>query len=144
MENKKDVTDSEAARAHLHGARAAENAGRFPPIPAWLVLVNAVLIAAFVLTPLVEGRTTELMGLVAMLLLLIDVVAINRLGVFGSGATTTGTIVVLVLLTVIVGGSFALYAAMGHEWLVVVAACLAAVTVLAAGLSYRRAAGRWK
>lgn len=144
MENKWNETDSAAARAHLHGARAAENAGRFPAIPAWLVLVNAALIAAFTLTPLVEGRTTELMSLVAMLILLIDVVAINRLGVFGSGATTPGTIAVLLVLAVIVGGSFALHATTGHDWLVVVAACLAAVTVLAAGLRYRKAAGRWK
>ena len=144
MEKDLPETDSETARAHLHEAQAAETAGRFPAIPAWLVLLDAALIAAFVLTQLVDSRSTELMALVAMILIFVNVAVMSRTSVAWSRASYAGTLIVVGLLAVTVGGSFLLYGIHGEGSIVVTGACLSAVAVLVAGLRYRKAAGRWQ
>lgn len=137
MATDKPLTPAEA-RTHLDAARAAETATRFPPVPGWLIGVNAVLLPMLVLSQLSSSRVTTTS--LAVVVIVLNLITMSWSGVVRGAYSSTfwGTLATAAALAVVIGGSFVLYAVTDAAWVVVTAAVLTGLLVAAVGLVYHR------
>lgn len=144
MESNPQPTSDEA-RELLGAVGRAEAAVRYPALPWWVIVGNAVLMPLAVLSQLRADYDVPLAPLAIPAVAIFNGLVVARFGVLrraGRTATSWGTALVSGLLVVLLVASFFIYRATDSAGLVVGAAVLVGLVVLAVGTAYRSSAAR--
>jgi hypothetical protein len=141
MESVERPIDPAEAREALAGIDRAQRTVRDTPWPAWIYLVNAMLVGGMALTPLLqEHRSTALLA-VALTIIGVNVAAGYRMGAPWILPTSRVFLAAIAVSTLCVVTAVALADPAGRAWPVVALAVAATVIYLGGGVAHRTTTG---
>lgn len=134
--------DPAAAQAALDDIERAQHAVRDTPWPTWLYPVNAALLGALALTPILgEHRSNALLAL-SLVVVLVNMSAGYRLGIPWALPTSRGFLAGVAVSTACVVVSLMVGSLTDRSWPCVVLAIAAAACYLAGSVAHRRSTHR--
>ena len=132
-------SDRRDAREALAGADSVAREVRFPPVPYWFVVLNAVLFAALVLGQLADDDRFLFMGGAMVAIVTLNLAASRRAGVVGASSAPPSFAAVMMACLAVIVASFIWYESSGEEWTVYACAGVVGCLIAVSGIAYRRA-----
>jgi Kef-type K+ transport system membrane component KefB len=142
MENVSRGPDPAEARDALASIRDVQRAVRDTPWPTWLYPVNAVLLGALALTPVLHEHRSSVLLAVALTVMGVNGTAGYRMGTPWALPTSRGFLAAVVASVSCVVAAFAVTDLTERTWPVVVLAIATTAIYLAGGVIHRRSTGR--